>query len=138
MPQQYMNENSNRNGRAAAKLKKAGKILGITFLCIIAFIVVSFGILIYKGMHPAKSSTTSNQISVDNPTVISTDSSEEVSNEYIDTPIYNEFQIYAANSSGLPVALSDSDYASIMESLSGEESEFRMSKYYALDQTLNM
>lgn len=139
MPQQYKNENSNRNGRAAAKLKKAGKILGITFLCIIAFIVVSFGIMIYKGMHPAKSPTTTNQISVDNPTAISTDSSsEEVSNEYIDTPVYNEFQIYAANSSGLPIALSDSDNASIMESLSGEESEFRMSEYYALDQAFNM
>ena len=139
MPQQYKNENSNRNGRAAAKLIKAGKILGIILLCMVAFIIVSFGIIIYKGMHPAKSQTTTNQVSGDNSTVISTDSpSEEVSSEYIDTTVYNEFQIYAANSFGLPISLSDSDYASILDSLSGQGSEFRMSEYYALDQALSM
>lgn len=138
MPQQYKNENSNRNGQAAAKLKKAGKILGITCLCMVAFIVVSFGVIIYKGMHPVKSPT-SGQTTADSTEVNNTETSfDEAESGYIDVPTYNEFQLYAANSTELPVALSDSAYTSLLESLSGQGSEFRMSEYYALDQALNM
>lgn len=138
MQQQYTNENNNRNGRAAAKVKKAGKILGITCLCMVAFIVVSFGVIIYKGMYPAKGPTYGHT-TADSTEVNNTETSfDETESGYIDVPTYNEFQLYAANSAELPIALSNNAYASLLESLSGQGSEFRMSEYFALDQTLNM
>lgn len=116
------------------KLKKIGKVILIMILCIVAVVAIWLGITIYRAIHLANtppSASTTAPIAADT-------SAEDSEIEYIDVPMYNELRLYADKSSELPISLSDSAYESIMESLSGEESEFRTAEYYALDQALNL
>lgn len=116
------------------KLKKIGKVIAITILCLAAIIALWVGITIYKAIHLAKSQATASAT-----TATATDALPEADeSEYIDTPTYDERQLYADSAFKLPISLSDNACASISESLSGEESEFSMAEYYALNQALNL
>ena len=129
---QQNDHNSNGNRGVLRKLKKIGKVILIMILCIVAIVLIWLGVTIYRAIHIANTPpSTTTQTAADA-------SSEESEIEYIDVPMYNELRLYADKSSELPISLSDSAYESILESLSGEESEFRTAEYYALDQALNL
>lgn len=126
------NKDNGTENRALRKLKRIGKTILIIILCIVAVVLIWLGVTIYRAIHLANTpQSTTTQTAADA-------SSEESEIEYIDVPMYNEHRLYADKSSELPISLSDSAYASILESLSNEESEFRMAEYYALDQALNL
>ena len=102
------NSHNNNENRVLRKLKKIGKVILIIILCLAAVIALWLGITIYKAIRQANTPTTASTTTV----TTTGESPEETESEYIDTPMYDERQLYAANASGLSISLSDSAYAS--------------------------
>lgn len=120
--------NYNNEKHVLKRIKKAGKILGITLLTTATIAMGSLGINIYKGMHPTKEQTSYYQNTTYN----------EVINDHIGTTVYNEFNTYDEETPKISISLSNYDYMNILDSLNSQSNNYRMSEYYGLDQAIDM
>ena len=120
--------NYNNEKHVLKRIKKAGKILGITLLTTATIAMGSLGINIYKGMHPTKEQTSYYQNTTYN----------EVINDHIGTTVYNEFNTYDEETPKISIRLSNYDYMNILDSLNSQSNNYRMSEYYGLDQAIDM
>lgn len=123
------NTNYNNNNHILKRIKKAGKVLGISLLTTATIATAGLGITIYKGMHPSTNTNHYQQPS---------SGYTEIVNDYISSPTYNEFNVYDQETPKIPISLSDYSHMNILDSLQNKESNFTMSEYYGLDQALNM
>ena len=122
------NTNYNNN-HILKRIKKAGKILGISLLTTATIATAGLGITIYKSLHPSADNNYYQQPS---------SGYTEIVNDYIGTPTYNEFNVYDQEIQKIPISLSDYSHMNILDSLQSNETNFTMSEYYGLNQALNM
>lgn len=131
------NFNPDNKQEVVSRIKKVLIKIAIIVLCIFAVVVLGFGIIIYRGLHP-KVTQTSAEESIEeaheDTDVINQDDGEK---EYIDTPFYDEKATYAAKPIGIPIMLSDNAYRTLSESLK-QQAPFNFAEYYALEETLDL
>lgn len=123
------NYDNNNNNHILKKIKKAGKILGISLLATATITTAGLGITMYNSLHPSK-------LNNQKPTAAS--SYTQVINDFIGTPTYNEFYTYDYETPKIPVNLSNYSYMNMLNSIETSASNFRMSEYYGLDNVLEV
>lgn len=129
MSRRNKDEHISGSKQVSSSFKNAGKIIGIVFLCVAVLVAVFIGVVIYKGISPAKSFSANSDGEA---------YSDLTESEHINVPVYNELKLYAAKSSEIPISLSDEKYMSISELIKEQHTDFNMGKYYALDQAMEL
>lgn len=133
MAHQYQHKKWNGQNQALSLFKKIVKVILIAFICFVVLIATTAGFIIYQENHPKTPITTTQR-----PVSDSTETTDSAENEYIDTPIYNERILYASKSTAIPISCTDNAYASIVDAIKNDDSDFRMAEYYALADTLRL
>ena len=112
-------------------LKKIGVIFAVILVCIVLIIAACIGYVVYEDMRPGRKGTNIEETS-------SNELSENQEDEYISTPIYDERKLYTSKSTAIPISCSDNAYTSILDTITDDSSDFRMSEFYALEDALNL
>lgn len=112
-------------------LKKIGVIFVVILVCVVLIIAACIGYVIYEEMKLGRNVTNTEETSA-------SESSENQEDEYIDTPIYNEYLLYASEATAIPISCSDNAYTSIVDTITDDSSDFRMAEFYALEDALNL